>query len=84
MFWYCSAHASQMENRQTYVALSVRRSVFRRGNVLALSGGASLARGLRLPLLWHLQGLASKAKSRNLGMRRLLAADIRDGWHGDA
>jgi hypothetical protein len=84
MFWYCSNHASQMEKRQTYVPPSVRRSVFRRESVLSLSGEASLARGLRLPLLWYLQGLASEAKSRNLGMRRLRAADIRDGRHGDA
>jgi hypothetical protein len=34
--------------------------------------------------LWHLQGLAVKAKSRDLGMCRLRTADIRDGWHGDA
>jgi hypothetical protein len=34
--------------------------------------------------LWHLQGLAVKAKPRNLGMCRLRTADIRDGWHGDA
>jgi hypothetical protein len=34
--------------------------------------------------LWHLQGLAVKAKSRDLGMCRLRTADIRDGWHGNA
>ena len=37
-----------------------------------------------MPLLWHLQGLAVKTKSRDLGMRRLRTADIRDGWHDDA
>lgn len=73
-----------MEKRQTYVPPGVRRPVFRRGSVFALSGGASLARGLRVPLLWHVQGLASQAKSRDLGVRRLRAADIRDGKHGDA
>ena len=37
-----------------------------------------------MSVLWHLQGLAVKAKSRDLGMCRLRTADIRDGWHGDA
>ena len=37
-----------------------------------------------MSFLWYLQGLALKAKSRDLGMCRLRTADIRDGWHGDA
>jgi hypothetical protein len=64
MFRYCFPHASQMEKQQTYVPPSVRRSIFQRETVLALSGEASLARRLRLPLLWHLQGLAAEAKLR--------------------
>lgn len=35
-------------------------------------------------LLWHLQGLASEAKSCGLGMCQRRATDVRDGWHGDA
>jgi hypothetical protein len=29
-------------------------------------------------------GLASQAQAHDLGMCQLWAADIRDGWHGDA
>jgi len=52
--------------------------------VRAVFGGPTVAEGLRLPLLWRLQGLAFEAKSRDPGMRWLRTTDIQDGRHGNA
>ena len=84
VFLYCSAHASPLENRSTDVPSSVRRALSRRGRVCAVSGGPSLAGGLRLPLLRHLQRLALEAQARDLGMCRLRTPDLGHSRDGDA
>jgi len=77
MFPCCSPHPRSLEDRQTDVPPSVDAR-FCDGSVLAVSGGTTVAGRLRLPRLWHLQGLASEAKARNPGMCRLRTPDLGD------